>query len=315
MEACSSIDPHGSMLDPHSRTNAPQKGSILTIDGSNEKVQIEAYKINWKIAIPLLILGVIPGLIYLAGVTIANYLGGKEVRVQHPNPMESNSHVRDAVFNQQDQHVVTPKDPSGQVTHRRGHQPTTTREREVNSQETNRGQTHTPRQKAKPSRTDRVEISRPSSSQSAIPRESSSRKTKAQSPQQKASRLIDTNIASTNKNISSHLQDESKHQPLGRRTDTGSKKESTHVTDHSAPIPIREGREPRTQEEKIAVNIYMGKRVIEMSKITDESKRPKRIAKMEQMARMLPYSKKAEHGTFQGFLNQMYHNSYKILYG
>lgn len=230
MEACSSRDHYGPMPAPYSRTNAPQRGATLLVDGSNEKVQKEAYKINWKIAIPLLILGVIPGLIYSAGVAIANHLGGKEVRVQHPNPMEPNSYGKNTGFNQQDQHDVTTKDSYGQGIDRKRHQQTRTRERKVKSQEINRGQTPTPKQKEKPSRVDRVETGRPTSSQSAIPIQRSKRKTKAQSPQQEASRLIDTNMAWINKNIPTHLQDElgtsavwisgGQKQPLGRCLDT-----------------------------------------------------------------------------------------------
>ena len=57
-------------------------------DISSNEVKTEAYKVNWKIAIPLLCLGIAPGLLYLIGVGIANCMGGRRVEKQLLNPPE-----------------------------------------------------------------------------------------------------------------------------------------------------------------------------------------------------------------------------------
>ena len=89
---------------------------------------------------------------------------------------------------------------------------------------------------------------------------------------------------------------------------------TTHAVDSAIPAPIKERREPRGREEEVAVNIYMGTQVINMSKFNDESERPERIFRMKNLEKSLPYSKTGLPGTFQGFLKYMYNNSYEALY-
>jgi len=104
----------------------------------------------------------------------------------------------------------------------------------------------------------------------------------------------------------------SKHSVAASKREATPTRTTTQTVDRSAPAPIREGREPKTRDEQVAVNIYMGTRVINMSDVKDKDER---IAKMTTMAKQLPYSKTPNPGTFQGFLAQMYNNSYKALYG
>lgn len=69
-----------------------EKAQLLRDSGP--EVQREAYKVNWKIAVPLLILGIVPGLIYLGAIALLNCLGGKEVKVEQNSHMDARIHGR-----------------------------------------------------------------------------------------------------------------------------------------------------------------------------------------------------------------------------
>jgi len=294
MEAYSTTNHYGSMSDPYSRTQPSQRQPILLIEDSEEEVQRESYKVNWKIAIPLLILGIVPGLIYLAAVAIANRMSGKEVRVQRHDPMESHQHGTGRAY-QQYQHIVREETPrsSRLDTSSRKDQANRAQGRDVRSRETNSDQTYHARTASHRSKrgeessavVDRTQTQRPATS--AIP----------------SQRHVGRKAKPSKRDIG----------PSAAR-ETTPLRTATAVVDHSAPAPIREGREPRGRDEEVAVNVYMGTRVIQMSKLSEESERPERIANMQKMARMLPYSKTPTPGTFQGFLAHMYNNSYKAIY-
>ena len=300
MEAYSSTNHYGSMPDPYSRTQSSRRQPILLIEDSEEEVQRESYKVNWKIAIPLLILGVVPGLIYLAGVAIANCLGGKEVRVQRHDPMESQRYGTGRTY-QQYQHVVRGETPRSSLldTNSRQDQRTRAQKRDVRSRETDRGQTYHSR-KAKKDKSGSHRSKRREESPTVVDRTENQRPTTSAIPSQ---RHVGRKAKPSTRDIGRSAARETT--PL--RT-------ATSVVDHSVPAPIREGREPRGRDEEVAVNVYMGTRVIQMSKMENESERPERIAAMKRMAKALPYSKAALPGTFQGFLATMYNNSYKALY-
>ncbi|MCB1071992.1 MAG: hypothetical protein KDK96_02705 [Chlamydiia bacterium] len=297
MEAYSRTSHYGSMSDPYSgsRTQGSRRGPALIIEDSEEEVQREAYKVNWKIAIPLLILGVFPGLIYLAGVAIANCMGGKEVRVQRPqhDPMGPSPYGADTRPYQQYRRVVEPpRDPSPFEADGRRHQRTRAPEREVRDPahrpgkvRKDRSGTHrSRREEPSPSAVDRVETHRPPVS--AVPKH----------PERQPKRSTAVPVREG-----------------GRLTarETTPLRPATQVVDSSVPAPIREGREPRGRDEEMEVKIYMGTNVIMGSRVDDK---PERIAAMKKLAKTLPYSKNAEPGSFQGFLKHMYGGSYQALY-
>ncbi len=299
MEAYSSTNHYGSMSDPYSRTQSSRRQPILLIEDSEEEVQRESYKVNWKIAIPLLVLGIVPGLIYLAGVAIANCLGGKEVRVQRHDPMESQRYGTGRPY-QQYQHVVhgeTPRSTRLDTTSRQD-QRTRAPKRDVRSRETDSGQTHRSR-KAK-DRSGSHRSKRREQSPSVVDRTQTQRPTTSAIPSQR--------------HVGRKAKPSTRSSGRSSARETTPLRTATSVVDHSAPAPIREGREPRGRDEEVAVNVYMGTRVIQMSKMENESERPERIAAMKKMAKALPYSKAALPGSFQGFLSTMYNNSYKALY-
>jgi len=227
-------------------------------------------------------------------------MSGKEVRVQRHDPMESHQHGTGRAY-QQYQHIVREETPrsSRLDTSSRQDQATRAQGRDVRSRETDSGQTHHAR-KAKKDRS--------GSHRSKRGKESSAVVDRTQTQRPATSAIPSTRHAGRKAKPSTR--------DIGRSAarETTPLRTATAVVDHSAPAPIREGREPRGRDEEVAVNVYMGTRVIQMSKLSEESERPERIANMQKMARMLPYSKTPTPGTFQGFLAHMYNNSYKAIY-
>lgn len=86
-------DPLNNKIDDYFKYT-PELEEIPLSDINNllpcpKETQKTAYKIHWKIAIPLLCAGIIPGLVYLMGVGVANYMGGRKIERKNEEPFES----------------------------------------------------------------------------------------------------------------------------------------------------------------------------------------------------------------------------------
>jgi len=271
--------------NPYQGTQSSRRQPVLIIEDSEEEVQREAYKVNWKIAIPLLCVGLVPGLIYLAGVAIANCLGGREVRRE---PQDYTSGRGSTPSYQQYQQTVRREESrrTALVADERTPLSRTPDRHERSSRKDRSGETREVRHTKKERKSKRREES-PSVVDRAVTR---SAPRSAIPSQPRSHRKKDADRSSTR---------------------VASMPTPSRISEPAVPVSIREGREPRTTEERVAVNIYMGTRVINMSAIEDKAER---IAAMKKSAKMRPYSKTAEPGSFQGFLKMMYNSSYNALY-
>lgn len=303
MEQASRLTPSSQAYYGSQGLDRQDRGSRLgrgyqPIGNGSEEVRTEAYKVNWKIAIPLLILGIAPGLIYLAGVAMANCLGGKTVRVQREDPTPSSTLYQQA------------HRPNTAAQRRREDRPSVA-DRAITSRRSPETVIPTPAKRKKETTKDILAKTTWSSSSSRKNRQvrkvldwfETNHRTLSSSE-----KATFKEAASTMRGPKAFVEYITTQQASASRQTT---RTPARTPEPAVPVAIREGREPRGHEESVAVNLYMGTRVINMSAVKD---RADRIEGMQKMAKTLPYSKKGEPGTFQGFLKQMYNNSYAALY-